>query len=115
MVKILLIAIGTSLWEELTFRGLLQWLTSKLTKNKWLIILPQSLIFSALHALSGGITWQLLYSLVFAIIFGLIVYNKGYKKGLLITILLHFLVNAIGLSYGVYVEGMSIEEIITTA
>ena len=112
MGTILLTAGIAALWEELAFRGLLLWLTTKLTDNKWLIILPQALIFASLHALVGGFDFQVLYSTAFGILFGYIVLRKGFKKGLALVILIHFLVNVAGLSYGVYVEGMTIDQII---
>ena len=113
MINILLISLGTSLWEELTFRGLFQWITKKFTNKTWQIILPQSIIFALLHALSGGFDIQVLYSFAFGYIFGYIVRRLGFKKGLPLVILMHFLINVAGLSYGVYVEGLDIETIIT--
>ena len=112
MTSILLISLGAALWEELAFRGLLLWLTKKITTNKWLIITPQALIFSLMHIFVGGVNGQLLYSAGFGILFGYIVYRWGFKKGLAISILIHFLVNVMGLSYGVYIEGLTIEQIL---
>lgn len=105
LIGLLVIAAAPALFEEVLFRGGFQQVFVGWTKNKWTGILITSIFFSAFHFSYFGF----LPRLGLGIVLGLVFFES---KNLWLSILLHFLNNAIVVTelYVVGRKGGSIEK-----
>ena len=89
----LIVAVSIApLWEETLFRGIIPWITKKITDNKWIIFVVPSILFGAAHMYSG--TENSWIQVIYASLIGM--YFMGLRlggKSLGLVILLHFLIN----------------------
>ncbi|MDE3236118.1 MAG: CPBP family intramembrane metalloprotease [Bacteroidota bacterium] len=86
-----IIAIAPAIFEETLFRGGLQQLLTRWTKNVWVSVLITSILFSAVHISFYGF----LPRMGLGIVLGLIFY---YGKNIWLNILLHFINNGISVT-----------------
>lgn len=91
LMSLLIIALLPAMFEEMLFRGSLQPIIINITKNAFVGILITSILFSAVHASFYGF----LPRLALGIILGYIYY---YSKNIWLSILMHFLNNAVGIT-----------------
>jgi membrane protease YdiL (CAAX protease family) len=88
LLGLLVLAAGPAIFEEVFFRGVLQKIMVGWTKNKWAGIIITGILFSAIHISYFGFIPRL----ALGIVLGLIFY---YSKNIWLSILLHFLNNAL--------------------
>ncbi len=91
IISLIIIALLPAVFEEMLFRGCLQPVMINITKNAVAGILITSILFSALHASFYGF----LPRLVLGLILGYVFY---FSKNLWLSIIFHFLNNAIGIT-----------------
>lgn len=91
IISLIIIAMLPAMFEEMLFRGCLQPVMIKITKNAFAGILITSILFSALHASYYGFLSRLALGLILGYIF-------YYSKNLWLSMLFHFLFNAIGVT-----------------
>ena len=91
IVSLIIIALLPAVFEEMLFRGCLQPVMISITKNAFAGILITSILFSALH----GSYYGFLSRLALGLILGYIFY---YSKNLWLSIVFHFLNNALGVT-----------------
>lgn len=91
-VNILFIALIPAISEELLFRGLLQNLFSKATKNVWIGITISAFLFALIHL--QPFNFLPMFALAFC--YGII---AAFTGSIWVTMLLHFLNNALTLSF----------------
>ena len=89
-INIIGIAFLTAIGEEIVFRGILQKLICKFTKNMHFGILLSAFIFSLVHWEFSGFLNRMFLGLVYG-------YIVVYSGSLFIVMILHFLNNAIGI------------------
>ena len=104
IISIIIIALMPALFEEMLFRGSLQPVMIKLTKNGFAGILITSILFSAIHLSYYGF----LPRLALGFIIGYVFY---FSKNLWLSSLTHFLYNLYGISE---VYALSRKGLITT-
>lgn len=104
LFNLVLIALIPAISEELVFRGILQNLISKATQNIWIGIITSALLFALLH----GRPFHFLPIFGLGIIYGAIV---AYSGSLWITMILHFVNNALLISIHHFNRIYNIEEI----
>jgi membrane protease YdiL (CAAX protease family) len=88
LLALLVLAAAPALFEEVLFRGGFQQVLVGWTNNKWSGIIITSILFSAIHFSYFGF----LPRIVLGLVLGLIFY---YSKNIWLSILLHFLNNAL--------------------
>jgi membrane protease YdiL (CAAX protease family) len=105
LLALLVLAAAPALFEEVLFRGGFQQVFVGWTNNKWAGIIITSILFSAIHFSYFGF----LPRMVLGLVLGLIFY---YSKNLWLSILLHFLNNALVVTqlYVAGKQGKSIEK-----
>jgi membrane protease YdiL (CAAX protease family) len=105
LLALLVLATAPALFEEVLFRGGFQQVFIGWTNSKWAGIMITSILFSAIHFSYFGF----LPRVVLGLVLGLIFY---YSKNLWLSILLHFLNNALVVTqlYAVSKQGKSIEK-----
>jgi membrane protease YdiL (CAAX protease family) len=105
ILGLIVMALAPAIFEETMFRGGVQNLLQKLTKNPWISIGVTSLIFSAIHFSFYGF----LPRFALGVVLGLIFYFSG---SLWLSILAHFFNNALVVTQ-IYVytkQGKSVED-----
>jgi membrane protease YdiL (CAAX protease family) len=83
---LIVIAVAPAIFEEILFRGALQQLMVKWTRNAWIGIIITSIIFSAIHFSYYGFLSRVALGMVLGFLF-------HYSKSLWLPILAHFLNN----------------------
>jgi uncharacterized protein len=91
IISIIMIALMPALFEEILFRGALQPVMIKLTKNAFAGILLTSILFSAIHLSYYGFLPRLALGLIIGYVF-------YFSKNLWLSSLTHFLYNLYGIS-----------------
>jgi membrane protease YdiL (CAAX protease family) len=105
IVSLLIMAIAPAIFEETLFRGGLQNLLQKITKNPWIAIGITSIIFSAIHASYYGFIPRV----ALGVVLGLLFY---YSQSLWLPIIAHCFNNALVVTQIYYYtrQGKPIEE-----
>ncbi len=88
LLALIVLAAAPALFEEVLFRGGFQQVFVGWTKNKWAGIIITSILFSAIHFSYFGFLPRLALGMVLGLIF-------YYSKNIWLSILLHFLNNAL--------------------
>ena len=91
IVSLIVIALLPAIFEEMLFRGSLQPIIIKLTKNAFAGILITSILFSAIHMSYYGFLPRLALGLIIGYIF-------YFSKNLWLSSITHFLYNAFGVT-----------------
>lgn len=91
ILSVIIIALLPALFEEMLFRGALQPVMINITKNAFAGIFITSILFSALHVSFYGFLSRLALGLILGYIF-------YYSKNLWLSVIFHFLNNAIGIT-----------------
>lgn len=105
IASLILIALLPAFFEEMLFRGGLQNLLFRQTKNVWIAVLATSIIFSAFHMSFYGFLPRMMLGVVLGLIY-------QWTGNLWLPTLGHFLNNAIGVTqlYWYQMQGKSLEE-----
>lgn len=105
LISLAVMAVAPAIFEELFFRGGVQNLMQRSTKNPWLSIIVSSIIFSAIHLSFYGF----LPRMALGIVLGLFFYYSG---SLWLPILGHFFQNAMVVTqlYIYQKQGKSVED-----
>jgi membrane protease YdiL (CAAX protease family) len=90
-ISLIIIALAPAIFEEVLFRGALQQLMVKWTRNVWIGIIITSIIFSAIHMSYYGFLARFALGMVLGFMF-------YYSKSLWTSILAHFLNNGIAVT-----------------
>jgi uncharacterized protein len=95
LLNLVFIAVFAAVGEELFFRGVLQRLFIKLTKNPWIGIILAALLFSGFHLQFYGFFPRLLLGVILGILY-------WYSGSLWVSIIAHFVYDAflVSLIYG---------------
>ena len=91
IISLIIIALLPAMFEEMLFRGALQPVMIKITKNAVAGIIITSILFSALH----GSYYGFLPRVALGLILGYIYY---FSKNLWLSVVFHFLNNALGIT-----------------
>jgi membrane protease YdiL (CAAX protease family) len=91
ILSLIIIALLPAIFEEMLFRGCLQPVMINITKNAFAGIFITAILFSALHASFYGFLSRLALGLILGYIF-------YYSKNLWLSIIFHFLNNALGVT-----------------
>lgn len=88
IISMIVIALLPGIFEEVCFRGGLQNLLARWSKNPWLAIIVTAVLFSAIH----GSYYGFLVRFALGVVLGLVFY---YSKSIWLSILFHFLFNGV--------------------
>ena len=105
IISLLIMGLAPAIFEETLFRGGMQNILQKLTKNPWVAIGVTSIIFSAIHFSYYGFIPRV----ALGVVLGLIYYYSG---SIWLSILAHFINNALVVSEIFYLtkKGESIDD-----
>lgn len=105
IVSLIIIAMLPAIFEEMLFRGALQQVMIRLTKNVFTGIIITSILFSAFHFSYYGFLSRLALGLIIGYIF-------YYSKNLWLASIAHFLYNAFGVTqlYALSRQGLLTED-----
>lgn len=106
IASIVLMAMLPALFEEMLFRGGVQNLMFRQTKNLWVTVIITSIIFSAIHMSFYGFLPRMMLGIVLGLLY-------QWTGSLWLAVLGHFLNNAIGVTqiYWYQQQGKSIEQV----
>lgn len=106
LITLLLMSLLPAVFEEMLFRGGIQNLLFRQTKNLWLSIIVTSVIFSAIHMSFYGFLPRLMLGIVLGLLF-------QWSGSLWLAVIGHFVNNAVGVSqlYWYQRQGKSIEQV----
>lgn len=91
LISLVVIALAPAIFEEVLFRGALQQLMVKWTRNVWIGIIITSIIFSAIHMSYYGFLARFALGMVLGFMF-------YYSKNLWTSIFAHFINNALAVT-----------------
>lgn len=106
IASLILMALLPALFEEMLFRGGLQNLLFRQTKNLWLAVLLTSVIFSAFHLSFYGFLPRFMLGIVLGLLF-------QWTGSIWLAVIGHFVNNAVGVSqlYWYQRQGKTIEQV----
>ena len=106
IASLILMALLPALFEEMLFRGGLQNLLFRQTKNIWLAIIVTSFIFSAIHMSFYGFLPRFMLGIVLGLLF-------QWTGSVWLAVIGHFVNNAVGVSqlYWYQRQGKTIEQV----
>lgn len=88
IISMIVIGLLPGIFEEVSFRGGLQNILARWSKNPWLAIIVTAVLFSAIH----GSYYGFLVRFALGVVLGLVFY---YSKSIWLSILFHFLFNGV--------------------